>query len=805
MEVQSMRKPSRLLTLPIILMASVALGAVPEVQAANEPALEEVIVTAQHKAESLQDTPISLAVFNSEDMEKAGIAGLGDLKVAVPGMTMEAFPLNNQTLRVFIRGIGLLDAQITQDPAIGIYLDGIYIARSTGLAFDVAELERIEVLRGPQGTLYGRNATGGTVNIITRRPQFDDIGFKQTLTGGSRNLMTSKTALNLPLSSSLAIRLSYLSTQQDGFVENTGPGGDFGDRSAIAQRFDLRWDTTDQLQINYNYENSDTEFYNYTLQPIRPKTISPSSTPAGIINNQVSENSSRYFNYPGDDVRFDALSTQTELLPSNTKIEGHTFTAEYIFGESVSIKYLLGHRSMEDKSFPDLGGGSSSPEFRLDGGAYTSKDGSLSTPAGRVELNHRQTSHEIQLAGSAFNDRLDIIAGLYTFDEEARERQPSHHVLNAPVSIVEGPLATTIISALLIDSTGFDVRNKAHAVFTQANWNPRVLDDRLEFTLGLRYSKDNRFTRRYRQQQMYLETETVNRETGAAVAGPPTAAGPAIDFDVSSKKPFTDTSSTLVAAYRLSDSSKLYVKYAQAYKSGGFNAREPDPQQFVRGFDAEYVASYELGIKSELLNRRLRFNANVFETDFTNRQMNFKIDGTITDTRVFNAGESRMQGAEVDLTLMVTHDLILTAGYAWLDARMIEVINPDTGEDTTDEFTFFSAPKHSFNARLDYSPVTFSWGRLNLNLSYSYKAETNGANKTASIPNTRTDALGLFNARVGIYDIPVLKGQLTAAAWAKNLTDEEYATVTMDFLPQADRAVMWGEPRTVGLDIIYRY
>ena len=145
--------------------------------------LEEVLVTAQHRTESAQSTPISLYTMNAEQLEKQRVTGISGLTSKVPSLSIDTFPSNNQTLRLFIRGVGLTDTQVTQDAAVGVYLNGVYIARSTGLAFDVAELERLEVLRGPQGTLYGRNTTGGDIKLITQKPDVDNFTVGQSVRG----------------------------------------------------------------------------------------------------------------------------------------------------------------------------------------------------------------------------------------------------------------------------------------------------------------------------------------------------------------------------------------------------------------------------------------------------------------------------------------------------------------------------------------------------------------------------------------------------------------------------------------------
>jgi iron complex outermembrane recepter protein len=182
--------------------------------------LDEIVVTAQRRVESLQQTPVSVAAFSTDKLEVRGINNVLDLGSQVPGMTIEPFPINISTLRIFIRGIGILDSQITQDPAVGVYLDGVYLGRSVGLAFDVADLERIEVLRGPQGTLYGRNTTGGAINLITRRPSNDGFTMEHKLMGGNRGYAAGKTMLNVPVTEDIALKVSALSSHKHGFVEN---------------------------------------------------------------------------------------------------------------------------------------------------------------------------------------------------------------------------------------------------------------------------------------------------------------------------------------------------------------------------------------------------------------------------------------------------------------------------------------------------------------------------------------------------------------------------------------------------------
>ncbi len=773
-------------------------------------ALEEVIVTAQKKSESLQDTPISLTAFGEERLEADGINNLSDIGAKVPSMSIEPFPINNATLRIFIRGIGIADAQVTQDPPVGIYIDGVYIARSTGTALDVADLQRLEILRGPQGTLYGRNTTGGAINLVTRRPSTEGFEFKQKFTVGNRSLFTSKTSANIPLTDNLAVKLAYLSTEVDGFVENTGPGGDYGDREVQGYRLDLRWNINETLALDYAYDKSELNYYNAQYQAITPP-LGNKGQAEPIKNFAASE--SRF-----SDKRLSKLATGAPLEESNTEIEGHALTLTADF-ETFQLKYIGAYRELFDASYADLGGGNGSTDYRLDTNVYDGQatDAVLGGPSPLVvpKISQEQVSHEFQLSGDAFDGRVEYIVGAYYFEEEATEDNgPLHHQLSADAQIPLVPFRTHIVNLL---SQRYDIDNEATALFGQATWTPAALDDRLHLTFGARHSEDERSA-------LKNQTDLNIVELYGLVLGLPWGtldqSDPTRQFDnVAASKTFKDDSFSFVAEYDLSDDINVYGKVIEAYKSGGFNTRDPqrDGNQgpasdgidygfgFTDGFDEEKVLSYELGIKSELMDRRLRINANVFKSDYSDMQMNFLINGTVADTKVTNAGEAEMKGLEADITFLASRSLLLMLNYAYLDAEVTKATDV-RGNDVSDDFVFFAAPEHSYTAAADWTLKEADWGRLSLNVSHNYMDERNGGARSAGVANTRLESYRLWNARLGVSDIALGNyGNLSVGLWSKNLTDEEYALTAIDNQPHADRSVIWGEPRSYGLDLIYQY
>ncbi len=834
-----MMKKTTLRTLALLGSCAVPAMAAAQTDAEAAPiALEEVIVTAQKKAESLQDTPISLTAFSEERLDVDGVNNLADIGSKVPSLTIEPFPINNATLRIFIRGIGISDTQVTQDPPVGIYVDGVYVARATGTALDVADLQRIEILRGPQGTLYGRNTTGGAINMITKRPSTEAVEAKAKLTAGNFGLLTTKGTLNVPVTDSLAIKLGGIFTQQDGFVENTGPGEDFGDKEVTGYRLDLRWNINDLLTLDYSYDKSDFEFVNTPYQSISLANANSDKGQADAIKLSAAAESA-----PASTSRQDKLASGMPMELSTNEIEGHALTLIADF-DAFQLKYIAAYRELSDRSYAELGGGGGSTEYRLDSHKYCGAAAQAAENDGFVTLDadgctaltvpkvdQEQWSHEFQISGDLFDSRVEYIAGLYYFMEEATEdNTPLHHQLSAPV---DGAGGIRIVNML---SQKYDIENDAIAVFGQFTWTPPVFEDRLHLTFGARHSEDERWARKSQLDETYLEdipvlgTLNVKNPAVQALAGGLGLQLPGDrTFDnIEVEKTFKDDSFSFVAEFDITDDINVYGKVIEAYKSGGFNTRDPhrdaaheaseqsDPDKrfgvgFADGFDEEKVLSYEIGVKSELLDRRLRINADVFLSEFTDMQLNFLLSGTVADTKVINSGEAEMLGFEADITYLYSRSLLFTLNYAYLDTEVTKATDP-TGRDVSDDFVFFSAPENSFTASVDWTIKEADWGRLALNVSHNYMDERNGganANRvmTGGDPNrgTHLDEYNLTNARLGVSDMQLFGGSLAVAGWVKNITDEEYAVTAVENLPHHDKGVLWGTPRSYGVDVIYEY
>ncbi|GAB5451337.1 MAG: TonB-dependent receptor [Halioglobus sp.] len=741
---------------------------------ANNAVLEEVIVTAQHRQQSARSTPISLFTMDAEQLEKQRISSITNLNGLVPNLTIDSFPSNNQTLRLFIRGVGLTDTQITQDAAVGVYLNGAYIARSTGLAFDVADLERIEILRGPQGTLYGRNTTGGAIKLISRKPDSQAFTFDQTLSTGNNDLLRSKTSANVPLGDSYAVKLAYFFEDVAGFTDNNGPGGSWGDRKSNGLRLDFRADLNEALSIDYGYDSSEIEYFNLPTQAVIPR-----ESGSGLLS-IVGDIARDYVPY--DNNRINTLDTTVPLEPTDTGIDGHTLNIEWQASEATTLRSITAFRELSDKSYIDFASGSAEG-FRLDfnSAVIGANAGSarLDIPAVRPHLKQEQFSQEFQLLGSA-GKSVDYIAGLYYFAEDAEENiNPTRHIFSV------SPFAGGTLYNIGTEYNEID--NEAWAFFSQATWTPAILEQRLHLTLGWRHSEDKR--------------DAVRRVEDAVVVDQDTALLPLLPpsfFAVDTGDTYDDDSFAFIAEYDWSDNINLYAKLAEAYKSGGFNIRDPDETGFSNGFDEEKLRSVEAGFKGDLVQRMLQLNVALFYQEFKDFQYNFQIPGTIQGTRVFNIDNGEMSGVEVEVMAMPTSGLFLHFSYAYIDSNLDDVLNPFTGE--LQPADFGNAPEHTYSLVVDYSRQLGEIGLFNINTSYNFVDDREQHSPTNFRPE-----YSLWHGRISLSEINALQGQWTIALWGKNLQDSDYEAFTLDNLPQAERAVIWGDGRSYGVDVSYHF
>ncbi len=847
--------------------------------------LEEVVVTAERREASVQDTPISIEALTEKDIQDRGIFNNLDMINEVVGVNGYGSPQGTSSTAFVIRGIGDGAPNISLDPAAGRYIDGVYLGKNQGSSPDVVDLARIEVLKGPQGTLSGRNSTSGTINYISKAPSEE---FDMSLRAGTGNYGRREYAMrvDIPFSDSFRTAISYNNRDRDVFYQNTNPrleGFNGVDRDGY--RVALAWDMTDRLSVDYSFANSkvNNEQDNHSIvsgfNPSYP-AIAGYLAAGGDQTNVPIDSSSRIATVQAIAGGV-AQSVQFGLLPNLPQIqqfigwaddyvawangilanserhpysgssdvnsfasvdnEAHTLTLNYEWSDTVNVKYIYGERTMNDSSQSDLDGidNSVSSGVRSDltlqtiGGALFGQvvpDLGFNDAAGAnfqlaidmidainanngdgifwtdLENSYEQESHELQIIGSS--ESLDWAVGAYHWEDYGESRNVQN--------------ATYTLSAS--NSTGFDVGGDAKSIFGEATWR---MDDQWSFTAGLRYTDETKYmTYRWRSfpaggLASYIGATFVGAANanilGAGYVGTvdnlmniPETAGIYGNYNEQS---FSNVSGRLVAQYAMNDDTNFYASYTTGYRAGGFNGGNFDRSTMTGDeYTEETIGSMEFGMKSTLMDGRMRLNAAVFSYDYDDVQVSvIKSDDGGVSTDVVNAASFGTEGLELDLAFLVTDTMTVRAQYAYTDREYDDF--PDyQGLSITP--TQGLTPENAYNVVVDWNMLNFGSNSIDLQVSANYQDETVSiTSSTTSYTATGQPAIAanmqqpsnqertLVNARLS-WSSELEGGQrLNVTAWGRNITDEQYRTFGFNFGAALGFPVhQWGNPATYGVD-----
>ena len=814
-ESRTFRDPGshRSFLMPIIGALIAAGGALPLGAVAEERslALEEIIVTAQKREESLQQTPLAISALSGDQLENLGITGLGDMMAgALPSLRIQPFPNNPGTLIISMRGVGPADAgQITKDPGVGIYLDGVYLGRAQGLGLDVIDVDRIEVLRGPQGTLYGRNVAGGAVNLISKRP-LGEFGFKQTLSYGDE-FGESKSVTHLETASfgGLAARFSFVTHEHDGYVENAGDGSAFSDYNAYDKqggRLALSWEASDTFTADYTYDKSSSEFVqNYyqlhdigNLMAYDPAVLPPPdlrllATPRTPEAQQLFQNigAGAYLGalrpFPNDEPSNSQVSESRAALylaPNEVDVEGHSLILDWDISDSVTLKSITSSRELEQETHTNYGG--------VFGVGLASI-----APFGQIE--QEQLSQEFQLIGSAGS--IEYVLGAYYYSEEASEataltatalrlafvplsmnpRDPNFQASITPFPLIIGGAVQGLDEPVgLIPGTMHPMRiasteTDSWAVFGQVRWQAT---DKLGITLGLRYTEDQKDSERPRQNAMPQDPIPVSK------------------IDDSSTDPM------VTLDYDWNDSLNTYIRFATAYKAGGVNLRSNEFPSYKK----ETVDAWEIGFKSTFWDSRARVNIAAWMSDYEDMQIDFSdpIDVTISETFNASNGNVELSGIEIEVSVRLTEGLLLSLDYNYSDWSLKPQPNP-LDDDMLADFEIAQMPRHAGSLNLDYQFKPSSFGTLSVHLNYY--GQSSAGMRYSPLGNLRRDGRDLVNGRISLSDIAVGEngGAFRISLWGKNLLDEEFVLYSITHSASSSVSDAWGEPRSVGVALVYEY
>ena len=436
----------------LIAGATISIGSYAEIE--TQPRLEEIIVTAQKRQQSLQETPIAISVISVEQLQRQGISNLGSLiSGQIPFLQITPYGSTPSNLAIGIRGNAPRDSsEVTREASVGVYLDGVYMARSQGLDMELVDLQRIEVLRGPQGSLFGRNAVGGAVSLISKKPS-GQFGFNQTLTVGRFDELRSVTRINFDQFSAVKTKLDYIHAERDGWVNNTAPGqSDYTEYKKDGGRFSLNWQANKQLMVDYSYDQSEVEtaqnYYQLYIDRIgifgeERKRLTESRQPA------------------------------TPLSPTIIEQKGHALTLTWQQSDALIIKSISGYRELQEDNDNNYNG-----VVYFNGFSETSL------------LDQNQYSQELQFIGSI--NQFEWVTGLYYLKEDVDKTLVSRFTLDIFGNF--GPPLSAISPPITLTPRVVNAEAESQAVYGQLTW---ALSEQLDLTLGTRYTEDTRFATRF--------------------------------------------------------------------------------------------------------------------------------------------------------------------------------------------------------------------------------------------------------------------------------------------------------------------
>jgi iron complex outermembrane receptor protein len=708
----------------------------------EESKIETIQVTSRKVSESIQDVPIAVSAFTEAGLTARGITNISEIGNFTPGLEIDAAaPISGSSaaINTFIRGIGTTDFLLTNDPGVGLYIDDVYVGRSVGGLVDLLDIERVEILKGPQGTLFGRNTIGGAVSIISKDPGDQLAGFA-SITGGTDNRFDVRGKIEVPLSDRWFSSFTFSSKTQDGYVERLAPppGVTLIDVPQIPGAFDGGGDAlfsngdplgeenlqSGRLKLFYDGDNFDARI---AIDGSVARETAPAQTLLGFTSNfgtgatlgDAHNALAVPAGRPAFDERFITGDPDTTFSAANGDSDYDLFGISAILQWSignVDVKSITAYRALD-------------ADFSRDGDATP-----LIIDQTRNQYEHNQFSQEFQLTGLAFDDRLKWLGGVYYFLEDGEDRVQVP--LGLEVDLTVGGAPGTVIN-LFLDELN-DVRNTSVAIFAQGTYD---ITDKLSATLGARYTEDEK---EYRPTHVTL------------------GVNPQILLIDEDSADFTDFSPRLSVDYRWNKQLFTYASFSQGFKSGGFTGRTVDPQQGVRSFEPEEAETVEVGAKIDFSS--VRINAALFSTDYTNLQVTNQ-EGVTPIT--VNAGESEINGFEVELTAFLTDDFQINAGYSYIDAEFIEITDPNATITIDNEFA--NIPENSFNVAGDYFVYFNNGGELRLHADYVWKDDH--FNDAENDPLLFQESFGLVGLSA-TYTTP--NADWSVIGGVINLTDERF-------------------------------
>jgi iron complex outermembrane receptor protein len=765
-------------TLGAITLSSTAMAQVDnqsENEQANKGTLETIEVTARRTVESLQEVPVAVTSVSAQDLQNRGITVLTEVQQFSPNTTLQTSRGTNSTLTAFIRGVGQQDPLWGYEPGVGIYIDDVYMARPQGAVLDLLNVQRVEVLRGPQGTLYGKNTIGGAIKYVTKEMS-GDAEFNAQATLGSYSQRDLMVTGQIPLiEDKLYVGGGYANLNRDGFGEfliSALPDQDRENynKDLWAARITVEYTPTDKLFFRLDWDKTEDTSNSKGGFRLLPSILTDAPVPDSVYDSYT--------------------SLPTENL---VEVEGYSFTARYDVSDALQLKYVASSRESYSPTNIDF---DNTPAIVFD------------VPAIYDDEN---TTHELQ--ANYLADSFKVTGGLYYYDGESCGSFDA--ILGALGQVLGAP-------GLTREVTGCN-NSESWAAYAQANVD---LTEQLSLTLGARYTDETKsasvnngliFANVYPESGWipnYVRPDGTfpGNNLVPQVLGQDTN-GDGI-LDAPSEESWSRFTPRVGLDYQVSDDMMVFASYSQGFKSGTFNPRATINEPAV---DPEVVDTYELGIKTDLSDS-LRTNVTLFSLDHKDRQYISVLPvSSPTDLNQIlgNVGKSSSNGIEAEITWVASDALSFDVALGYIDADFEEVISigPDGQPiDISDSFAISNTPEYTANFAANYG-IDTSFGYVMLSANYYYRDDYNIDETADSLLSQ--DGYGLLNMSATWESN---SGNYYGGVHLKNLTDEEYLVggyqfVTSDgnggFIPGTggDNTLIgyYGDPRTVQVTFGYRF
>ena len=727
-----------------------AIGAGAHAQAGSPAAEREnptdtIVVTATRREETLQDVPIAVSAFTGADLQELSVSNIGDVSQYTPNLAQTSGPSGGNDGYFFIRGVGQVDSNPASDPGVGVYIDEVYLGRIQGSSFDVLDIARVEVLRGPQGTLFGRNTIGGAINVVTADPG-EEFGGNVRVAAGTRDLAELIASVDLPLSDTFGMNVAAFSRHQDGWVTSRTTGATYGDVENLGARIKAVWEPAETFKLTLVGDTARTDgsaaptiaqgFNQFANSP-NPGVITGGS-PLGVpfptdMFNDVAPNLETSF--------------QSNAPISETETGGLAAIATWNLG-AVTLKSITSYREMTQFVTNDF-----------DGSGYTFFDNFF-------DSKQNQISQEFQMSGEAAEGRLEWLGGLYFFEEESDHVNGICQGTNTGIPGV----AVRNDGRCLLNNQAFTLDVSSWAAFGNATW---AFTDALSVTLGLRLTNEEK----EQQFDFFLDNSAgIFNFAGIPPLVIPTLSprNPALTIPTLYTDDWESLTSRLVVDYVLNDQVNLYASYSEGFKSGGFNGRpNPNPTgQFseVQTYDPETLETFELGFKGDY--GRVRANAALFHSIYDDIQI-LVIDPATAFLDIDNAGEAEMTGLELEVFANPVDPLTFMASVGYIDASYNEVNPLAAGISLNNELPV--TPEWTVHLGAEYEVDLATAGALRLRADYSWRSDVFFQAENALFD--KGEEVGLLNLRA-TYTLP---SQMTSiSVFGRNVTDETYLSNAQD-------------------------